>query len=215
MLIHKKEYKLFVRTLGNTQCVRVYFARIISSDAWFADYRYTFILHLFLPPESQQKRTHPQLLELQPVLACCRQACIISTAQRSTAQSALQASYYVPVYTCVYCCVLVFFAFFINCPLSVLFTTSILFRKLHPYCRSERYSASKPISQHRAISSAQIALGIIKLLVAPNHGPLLSAPFAFCSLTPCASVAGGVSRPRSGALIVNTCTAAVKAIHMF
>ena len=45
-------------------------------------------------------------------------------------------------------------------------------RKLHPYCRSERDT-----SQHRAFSSAQAALGIIISLFAPNHGPLLSAPF--------------------------------------
>ena len=34
-------------------------------------------------------------------------------------------------------------------------------------------------STHRAISSAQVALGIIKSLVAPSHGTLLSAPFTF------------------------------------
>ena len=32
-------------------------------------------------------------------------------------------------------------------------------------------------STDRAISSVQVALGTIESLVAPNHGPLLSAPF--------------------------------------
>ena len=61
--------------------------------------------------------------------------------------------------------------------------------------------ASKHTSQHRAISSAQVALGLIKSLVAPNHGLLLSAPFTFRCIFPVASVAGGASRPRSGALV--------------
>ena len=77
-------------------------------------------------------------------------------------------------------------------------------RKLHPYCRSERDTANKHTVQHKAICSAQVALGIIKSLFAPNHGPLLSAPFTcFSCILPCASVAGGVSRPRSGALVFN------------
>ena len=55
-------------------------------------------------------------------------------------------------------------------------------RKLHPHCRSECDIANKhtvQCTQHRATtsSSAQAALGIINSLVAPNHGPLLSAPF--------------------------------------
>ena len=48
-------------------------------------------------------------------------------------------------------------------------------RKLHPsYCRSERNITN---TQH----STDRALGIIKSLVALNHGPLLSAPFTFIS----------------------------------
>ena len=45
------------------------------------------------------------------------------------------------------------------------------------YYRSERDIANKQHStgEDRAISSAQVALGIIKSLVALNHGPLLSA----------------------------------------
>ena len=47
--------------------------------------------------------------------------------------------------------------------------------------------------------SAHAALGIINSLFAPNHGPLLSAPFTcFSCILPCANVAGGASRPRSG-----------------
>ena len=54
----------------------------------------------------------------------------------------------------------------------------------------------------RAISFAQAPLGIINSLFAPNdHGPLLSAHFTcFSCILPCASVAGGVSRPRRGVL---------------
>ena len=48
------------------------------------------------------------------------------------------------------------------------------------YCGSERDIANKHAVQHRAFSSAQVALGIIISLVAPNHGPLLSAAFTFC-----------------------------------
>ena len=53
-------------------------------------------------------------------------------------------------------------------------------------------------AQHRAPinSSAQATLGIINSLVAPNHGPLLSAPFTcFSCILPCASEAGGVQPP--------------------
>ena len=57
-----------------------------------------------------------------------------------------------------------------------------VFRKLHPYRRSERNITNRHTAHHRAISSAQIALGIVKSLVAPNHGPLLSAPFTINSL---------------------------------
>ena len=78
-------------------------------------------------------------------------------------------------------------------------------RKLHPYyCRSERDIDNVQHSTDRAISSAQVARAIFKSLVALNHGPL-SASFTFISWNlPCASVAGGVSRPRSGALVHNT-----------
>ena len=54
-------------------------------------------------------------------------------------------------------------------------------------------------AQHRAINSAQAARGIVNSIFAPNHGTLLSAPLTcFSCILPCASVAGGVSRPRSG-----------------
>ena len=70
------------------------------------------------------------------------------------------------------------------------------------YCRSERDMANIQHSTDRAICSAQVALSIIKSLVALNHEPLLSAPFTFVSWSlPCASVAGGVSRPRREVLV--------------
>ena len=89
------------------------------------------------------------------------------------------------------------FAFLTGCPLRVnLFRLFSQFTPVLPIrCRSERGIASKhtaqhstaqssqlcttstqhSTAQHRAISSAQITLGIIKSLVAPNHGPLLFA----------------------------------------
>ena len=93
-----------------------------------------------------------------------------------------------------------YFCFFFSRSLSVpLFLPP---RKLHQHCRSERDTANKHTAQHRAISSAQTALGITNSLFAPNRGPLLSAPFTcFSCIPPCASVAGGVSRPRGGALV--------------
>ena len=57
---------------------------------------------------------------------------------------------------------------------------------------------------HRTAQGNQLcakALGIIESLVAPNTGPLISAPFAFICIPPCVSVAGGISRSRSGALV--------------
>ena len=57
------------------------------------------------------------------------------------------------------------------------------------YRRSQHGIANKHKARHRAMSSAEVALGIIKSLVAPNHGPLLSAPFPFSCMLPCVSVA--------------------------
>ena len=68
-------------------------------------------------------------------------------------------------------------------------------RKLHPYYRSERGIASKHTAHHRAISSAQVAVSIIKSLDAPNHGPLLSAPFTFFCCSQYEIVAGTAGRP--------------------
>ena len=51
--------------------------------------------------------------------------------------------------------------------------------------------------------AAQAALGIINSLFAPTHGPVLSAPFIYFRRTlPCTSEAGGVNRPRNGALTI-------------
>ena len=60
--------------------------------------------------------------------------------------------------------------------ISVLF--AIFLRKFHLYyCRSERDIANIPHSTDRTISSAQVALGIVKSLVALNHGPVFSDHF--------------------------------------
>ena len=58
-------------------------------------------------------------------------------------------------------------------------------------------TANKHTAQHRLISSAQVALGIVKSLDARNHGPLASH-LVTCVL-PYASVADGVSREWNGA----------------
>ena len=52
------------------------------------------------------------------------------------------------------------------------------------YTRTGDHNVTSPTStQHRVISSAQVALGIIKSLDAPNHGPLPSAAFTFSCIT--------------------------------
>ena len=102
-------------------------------------------------------------------------------------------------YTRVYCCCVLNFLVS-RSSLSVLSRSLLFFANTRTrYCRLESDIASEHITQHRAISSAQAALGVIQLLAAPNHGPLLSA-VVLCCILPCASVAAGVSRPRSGAL---------------
>ena len=127
-----------------------------------------------------------------------------NTAQHSTTQRTQASRRHIITlrniiyrYVHVNCCVRIF----LLSSLIVLSPSSffLFFRKLRLCCRPELDTASK----HRAISSAQVALGIVKSLVAPNHGPLLSASFIFCSLLDCASAADGC-RPRSGALL-NTC----------
>ena len=82
-------------------------------------------------------------------------------------------------------------------------------RKLPPYCLSKRNTGNKSAhstaEHNRATCSAQAALGIVKLLFAPNHGPPSFCPlhmfFVAFFLALRASVAGGVSRTRSGALV--------------
>ena len=113
------------------------------------------------------------------------------------------------VCTCsVYYCVIIAFLLSIDCPLSVLF--HVFFKANYTRTGDENddenddENVSSPKIQHstdKAIGSAQQeALGTIKSLLASNHGPLFSAPFTFCCIFPCSSVAGGASRLRSGAL---------------
>ena len=71
--------------------------------------------------------------------------------------------------------------------LSILFMLE--FSQITPVLPIERDIANKDTAQHRAVSSAQVALGIIKTLVPPHRGPLLSAPFTSSCTIPCASVA--------------------------
>lgn len=60
--------------------------------------------------------------------------------------------------------------------------SALFFYVLHPYCRSKRGIANKPTAQRRPIDSAHVALGVFKPIVAPNHGPHISAPFIFRSV---------------------------------
>ena len=138
----------------------------------------TQVLVYFAPVSVAQitkKHTHPQLLELQQAVVCCRRAVITRKEQHST--QSLKPHVCTGIYVCTAAVYLYFRCSSLYCNISVLFMC--IFRKVHPYCRSERDIPRKRTTQHRAISSAQVALGIIKSLVAPNHGPLLSAPFTF------------------------------------
>ena len=101
------------------------------------------------------------------------------------------------------CCVLDFLLSSVDCALPVpMFPPP---RKLHTYYRPERDIANKHTAHRRAISSAQATLGIISSPFAPTHGPVLSAPFTcFNCVLPFANIAGGVSHPRSGALLEHT-----------
>ena len=79
----------------------------------------------------------------------------------------------------------------------------LFFGKLYPHWRSERDIANN----HTQHSTGQPALRICSSWhyqidnMCTKSWPLLSAAFAFGSIFPCASVAGGVGRPRSGALV--------------
>ena len=101
-----------------------------------------------------------------------------------------------------YMCTRIFSLSSFDCPLSVLL---FCFRKSHPYWRSERGIAIK----HTINSTAQGNQLCVKssswryrMADEQNYGPLLSAAFTFSCNLPCASDAGGISRPQSGALVL-------------
>ena len=86
------------------------------------------------------------------------------------------------------------------------------------YTRIADQNVAPPTStaQHRAICSAQAALGNIKSLFAPNYGPLLFALFTcFSCILRCASVAGGVSRPGAEPLYINTWSLAIRIVRTY
>ena len=72
------------------------------------------------------------------------------------------------------------------CICRCMLATLIVPRSPLPCSRKTGWTYNKHTSHHRAISSAQVALDI-KLLVSPNHGPLLSAPSHFLVFFTCAS----------------------------
>ena len=70
----------------------------------------------------------------------------------------------------------VYSSFRFHYPLSSLpvnFALFVFFAEITPIGRSKRDIANNHTAQHRAITSAQVALGTIKSLVVPNHGPLI------------------------------------------
>ena len=70
-------------------------------------------------------------------------------------------------------------AFFVDCPPSRSSRSLHVFLSADYYTRMTDQKFHRQQAQHKAVSSAQVALGIIKSLVAPNHGPLLSVPLTF------------------------------------
>ena len=125
-------------------------------------------------------------------VSCCA---VLSFEHSATPGTKRSTRYQVPVCTC---WVIVFLLF-----LSVDLSRSPCFCPHANITRTADQNvtrANKHTTQHREISFAQAALGIINSLFARNHGPLLSAPFTcFSCIILCAGVAG--SRPRSGALV--------------
>ena len=169
----------------------------------FVDYKDTFICTCFFCDTQIAINTYPPAA-LRATAASSSSMLPSSmyhkdrTAQHSALSPESLVLKYVRVYwyvytAAVYCCLLVF----LLSPLIVLSRSSCSFRNLHP-CSRSRDIASKHAAHHRAASSAQVALGIIKSLVAPNHGPLLSAPITFCCLLPYASVGGVYVPPAEG-----------------
>ena len=116
-----------------------------------------------------------------PCVRCCFMLRCAFFPTYSSARCTTRSTRY-QVGTGMYVILYSFFAFFkVDSLLSVFMFLSP--RKLHPHCRSEFDIANKHTAKckHRATinSSAQAALGIIHSLVAPNHGPLLTAPFTY------------------------------------
>ena len=100
--------------------------------------------------------------------------------KNSTAKALSPRSHIMYRYVRVYCCVLVFcflhWWFFLG-PLHVF--VSVNHTRIADHQNVTLPASTAP---HKAISSAQVAFGIIKPLVAPNHGPHLSASFTFCCM---------------------------------
>ena len=119
------------------------------------------------------KTRPPAALRAAAAVACCRRAFITRTEQHS----ALSAQSFI-LGTGMYACTAVYSSFgFLHWLSSLGPLRVFLFSKLHPYFRLERDIASKHTVQHRAINSAQAALGIIKSLVAPKSWVSSLCPF--------------------------------------
>ena len=136
-------------------------------------------------------RCHASWLRFSAV-PCCTVLSLEHTAPSIMRSTRYQA----PVCTGVLLIIIWLFSY--ERPLSFV-SVFYFFPQTTPCYRPERGIADKHTAQHRATSSAHVALGIVKSLSTRNHGPRLSAPFTVSCILPCASVAGG--RPLRGALV--------------
>ena len=95
------------------------------------------------------------------------------------------------------------FGFIVDCPLSV--QSCVFFANCTPYCRSERDIATS--THHIAAQGNQLCSSSSwHYQVTSCAESWASSDPLTCCVPPCASEAGGVSRPRSVALVHNTRT---------
>ena len=125
---------------------------------------------------------------------CC---CVLRCAFFRTHNTGYHAKYQVPACTCV----LVFLLFSVIVPPVSSPHVPPPPAKLHPYCGSERDIANKR-STAQGFQLYTISSWHCQTASCTESWALLSALFTFNCIFPRAIVAGGVSRRRSGALVV-------------
>ena len=174
----------------------LYLVRARYHSKYHAKYRYcytrlvrtSFVNHKNALPAQLRSAIAQQRVRCRALpcgtVRCCRPALYFIR----TSRTGYYAKYQVPG-TGMYVCTSLAF---VLCLASLVLSTPFVFpanHLVHPYCRSECSIANKHKAQQRAISSAYLALGIIKSLVAPIRAPLFFAPFAFSCVLRCAHVA--------------------------